>query len=151
MRLPPISPAPMPPEHAASPRPLHTLRLPVRWGDMDVLGHVNNAMYLRYFEQSRIDWLGTLGIFLTGEGEGPVLLKATVTWLRPVTYPGDIEVRLFPGRVGGTSFHLGGEIVNARDAAERCSQADFVLVWTDYGTKRPVRVPERLRAILEAR
>jgi acyl-CoA thioester hydrolase len=140
----------MPTEPAVAPRLLHTLRLPVRWGDMDRLGHVNNAMYLRYFEQSRIEWLATMGIFLTGEGEGPLLLKASVTWLRAVTYPCEIEVRLFAGRVGGTSFHLGSEIVNAHDAAERFTEADFVMVWTDFGTTRPVRVPDRVRAVLGA-
>ena len=44
----------MSPPSARTPRLLHSLRLQVRWGDMDALGHVNNAEYLRYFEQSRI-------------------------------------------------------------------------------------------------
>jgi acyl-CoA thioester hydrolase len=117
---------------------------------MDALGHVNNAEYLRYFEQSRIEWFETLGIRVTGEGEGPVLLKATVTWLRPVVYPCEIEVRLLAGRTGNTSFHVGGEIVNGRDAAERFTEADFVIVWTDYATARPVRLPDHVRAVLEA-
>lgn len=133
-----------------SPRVLHRMSLPVRWGDMDVLGHVNNAEYLRYFEQSRIEWFGTMGILLTGEGDGPVVLKGTITWLRPVVYPCEIEVRLLAGPVGNTSFRVGGEIVNGRDAAERFSEAEFVIVWTDYATARPMRVPDRVRAALES-
>ena len=35
---------------------LHTARLPVRWGDQDPLGHVNNARFFTYFEQARIDY-----------------------------------------------------------------------------------------------
>ena len=35
-------------------------RFPVRWGDMDVMGHVNNTMYFRYMESARIDWLAAI-------------------------------------------------------------------------------------------
>ena len=31
--------------------------MPIRWGDMDALGHVNNTVYFRYMEQARIEWL----------------------------------------------------------------------------------------------
>ena len=36
---------------------VHTSRQPIRWGDMDALGHVNNTVYFRYMEQARIEWL----------------------------------------------------------------------------------------------
>ena len=132
---------------AAPPKVLHAIRFPVRWGDMDALGHVNHAEYLRYLEQARIEWFGTLGIRVDGQGDGPVLLKATVTWLRPVVYPCEVEVRVLAGRVGNTSLHVGGEIVNAHDGAERFTEAETVIVWTDYATARPVRVPDRVREL----
>ena len=40
---------------------LHEHRLDIRWGDMDALGHVNNVIYFRYFEQARASWLATIG------------------------------------------------------------------------------------------
>ena len=36
---------------------VHTSRQAVRWADMDMLGHVNNTSYFRYFEQARIEWV----------------------------------------------------------------------------------------------
>ncbi len=129
----------------AAPRLLHAMRLPVRWGDMDALGHVNNAEYLRYFEQARIQWLEAIGIRVDGRGEGPILLKASVTWLKPVVYPCEIEVRQFAGRIGNTSFTVMAEIVNGRDAAERFTEGEFVIVWVDYATGRPVPVPDFVR------
>ena len=36
---------------------VHEMRFPVRWGDMDAMGHVNNTVYFRYLETARIDWL----------------------------------------------------------------------------------------------
>ena len=115
---------------------------------MDALGHVNNAEYLRYFEQSRVQWLETLGYQTTGKGLGPILAAMTVTYLKPVVYPSELEVRLRAARVGNTSFTLAAEIVNGRDAAERFTEGEFVIVWLDYAKGEPVPVPERLRAVL---
>ena len=130
---------------------LHASRMPVRWGDMDALGHVNNAEYLRYFEQARIDWLEGLGYAVDGKGpQGPILAKVTVTYLRPVVYPSELEIRLYAGHVGNSSFTLAGEIVNARDAAERFTEGEFVTVWLDNAAARSVRFPDRIRAALEA-
>ena len=131
-----------------APRLLHSLKLQVRWGDMDALGHVNNAEYLRYFEQSRIVWLEALGYPTNGEGDGPILAKATVTYLKPIVYPSEIEVRLFVTRVGNTSFTCGADIVNGRDATERFTEGEFVIVWVDYAAGKSVSLPDKLRAVL---
>jgi acyl-CoA thioester hydrolase len=132
----------------AARRLLHSLRLQVRWGDMDALGHVNNAEYLRYFEQSRIAWLEGLGYPTTGKGTGPILAKASVTFLKPVVYPSEVEVRLYASHVGNSSFTLASEIVNGRDAAERFTEGEFVTVWVDYGASKSIPIPEKLRAVL---
>lgn len=131
-----------------APRLLHSLRLQVRWGDMDALGHVNNAEYLRYFEQSRIVWLEGLGYPVAGKGSGPILAKVSVTYLRPIVYPSELEIRLYAGHVGNSSFTLVSEIVNGRDASERFTEGEFVTVWVDYDAARSVPIPETLRAIL---
>ena len=133
---------------AGAPRLLHSLKLHVRWGDMDALGHVNNAEYLRYFEQSRIAWLESLGFATTGKGTGPILAKISVTYLKPIVYPSELDVRLYASHVGNTSFTLISEIVNGRDAAERFTEGEFVTVWVDYAASKSVPIPDRLRAIL---
>jgi acyl-CoA thioester hydrolase len=132
----------------AEPRLLHSLKIQVRWGDMDALGHVNNAEYLRYFEQSRIAWLESLGYPTTGEGTGPILAKVTVTYLKPIVYPSELEVRLYAARVGTSSFTLASDIVNGRDASERFTEGEFVTVWVDYAAGKSVPIPDRLRAAL---
>ena len=131
-----------------APRLLHSLKLQVRWGDMDALGHVNNAEYLRYFEQSRIVWLEGLGYPVAGHGTGPILAKVSVTYLKPIVYPSELEIRLYAGHVGNSSFTLVSEIVNGRDASERFTEGEFVTVWVDYAASKSVPIPDRLRAIL---
>ena len=56
------------PETKPGPK-LSSIRFPLRWGEMDALGHINNAAYLRYFEESRVAWSASLGIHLDGKGE----------------------------------------------------------------------------------
>ena len=85
-------------------RHLHTTIIPVRWGDMDAFGHVNNTVYFRYMEQTRIEWmesfleLGSFGQFL------PVLVATQCDFLQAVKYPSQVEVHISLGKVGRSSF-----------------------------------------------
>lgn len=51
-------------------------RFPVRWGDMDAMGHVNNTVYFRYLETARIDWMVSVGCNPDPRGQGPVIVNA---------------------------------------------------------------------------
>ena len=129
---------------------LSSMRFPVRWGEMDALGHVNNASYLRYFEESRILWSESLGMRLDGSGEGMILLKASVTYKKQVSYPADIEVDLFAGDIGRTSFQLINTLSIAGETAP-AAIGEFVIVWFDYRTNKSMPVPATLRALLEGK
>ena len=129
---------------------LSSVRFPVRWGEMDALGHVNNASYLRYFEESRILWSESLGLRLDGTGEGMILLKASVTYKRQVSYPADIDIDLIAGDIGRTSFQLVNTLTIAGEAAPS-AVGEFVIVWFDYRTNKPQPVPAALRAVLEGK
>lgn len=56
---------------------LSVFRIPVRWSDMDANAHVNNATYFIYFEQARIQWLDSVSMQNTAEGQGPVVVHTT--------------------------------------------------------------------------
>jgi len=43
---------------------VNELVIPIRWGDMDAMGHVNNTVYFRYLETIRIDWFDKIGFNL---------------------------------------------------------------------------------------
>ena len=130
--------------------PLLTSRFPVRWGEMDAMGHVNNAAYLRYFEESRILWSESMGMRLDGIGEGMILLKASVTYLKQVSYPANIEVGLFAGQIGRTSFHLLNTLTVEGDS-EPATNGDFIIVWFDYESNKPMPIPASLKTVLEGK
>lgn len=129
---------------------LSSMRLPVRWGEMDALGHVNNAVYLRYFEESRILWSGTLGFHSDGKGEGMILLKASVTYKKQVSYPANIDLALFAGKIGRSSFNLIQTLTVEGDTVP-AAVGEFVIVWFDYETDNSLPIPAAVRAMLEGK
>jgi acyl-CoA thioester hydrolase len=127
----------------------HTAHIPVRWGDMDAMGHVNNTVYFRYMEQARIDWLTAASANLGSEyrGQGPVIVSAACTFKEPVTYPGDVEVRLYFGRVGRSSVESFYDILkDGRVHAE----GEAKIVWLDLRSGKPVPLPDPLRDTFKA-
>lgn len=86
-------------------RLLITSRMPVRWGDMDAYGHVNNTVYFRYMEQTReMEWLEQMGS--GGDPDNPVapvIINAACTFLIPVNYPATLIVRMYGGEPGRSS------------------------------------------------
>src|SRR5687767_4630783 len=84
---------------------VHTEKIPVRWGDMDAMGHVNNTVYFRYMEQTRISWFEAL--LPRGEAWGTtgiVIVNASCNFKKPINYPGTVEVRMYAEAPGGSSL-----------------------------------------------
>jgi acyl-CoA thioester hydrolase len=123
---------------------VHTSLQHVRWGDMDLLGHVNNTVYFRYMEQARIEWVYGLGIGYA-EGHSPVIVNASCNFTTPIVYPGEIEVRMFIGDPGRTSF---GSYYDLLVEHRRVADGAARMVWTDRATGRPVPIPANVLALL---
>lgn len=125
-----------------------------RWGDMDAIGHVNNATYFTYLEQVRVSWVDSLaegtGSVTSAATSGPVLINASCTFLKPVVHPARLLVRMFGGVPGRSSFETTYEIRDADDLAVLYATASAKVVWVDYSANRSTPLPERLRALLPA-
>lgn len=128
---------------------LHTTRIPVRWGDMDAYGHVNNTIYFRYCEQARVEWLEEGGFMVSiDQDDGPVIINAACTFMIPVTYPATVIVRLFAGAPGRSSVMNWYEISVEGD--ERIyAEGSAKVVWMNHMTGKSVPLPETLRKRVE--
>ena len=71
----------------------HEMLIPIRWGDMDMMGHVNNTVYFRYMETVRIEWLHGIGAEPNPAGQGPVIVNAFCNFIRQLEYPGEVRAR----------------------------------------------------------
>ncbi|NMG42776.1 acyl-CoA thioesterase [Aromatoleum toluvorans] len=127
---------------------VHTTRIPVRWGDMDYYGHVNNTVYFRFCEQARVEWIEALGFAVDpNRGEGPVVINASCTFLLPVNYPATVIVKVYAGMPGRSSVMTWYEIFVEGDERLYAEGASKV-VWTDVATNKSVPIPDGLRGML---
>jgi acyl-CoA thioester hydrolase len=124
---------------------VHVTRMPIRWGDMDMMGHVNNAKYFTYIETARLDWFTSIGSEPNPKGEGPVLINASCTFLKQLEYPGEIEIRTFVGAFGRSSFETFHEIRRVDQPDVLSAEGAAKVVWVDFvaGKSRPL--PEDIR------
>jgi acyl-CoA thioester hydrolase len=132
---------------------VHVMRMPIRWGEMDAMGHVNNTVYFRYIETARIAWLEQAGALPDPAGEGPVIVNARCSFLKQLKYPGEIEVNTFVGAPGRSSFEVTHEIrlVGADGQAGALhAEGGAKLVWVNMVAERSVPLPEAIRALLPA-
>ncbi|MCB0919439.1 MAG: acyl-CoA thioesterase [Actinobacteria bacterium] len=120
------------------------LTLPVRWGDMDALGHVNNTVYFRWFESARMAYMERVGIPLQPNGDvGPILAQTECSFLQPVTYPAEVRVGARVSSMGTTSFVMDYQVdvVGAGTAAKGLG----VIVLLNYSSGKPTSIPEPIR------
>ncbi len=126
---------------------IHVTKMPIRWGDMDAYGHVNNTVYFRYMEQARVEWIEAMQVPVRPGGDGPVIVNASCTFLVPMTYPGEVEVRTYVGAVGRSSCQTYVDMcIDGTVYAEGAAK----VVWMNTQSGKSVSLPDHVRAILEA-
>jgi acyl-CoA thioester hydrolase len=126
------------------------LSMPLRWGDMDAFGHVNNTVYFRFMEEVRISWFRELAIAGANiEGQGPVIVNASMEFLKQLHYPGDVIGSMFVGPPGRSSFDTRFELFRADDPATLYARGAAKCVWVDYAAAKSVPIPDLLRHAIE--
>lgn len=124
------------------------LEIPIRWGDMDAMGHVNNTVYFRYMEQARISWFESLGFTPTREGQGPLIVNANCTFLRELHYPGTVLCRQYAGGLGRSSIQTWVDMLRSDEPGVVYAQGGAKIVWVDYAKKKSAPLPEEARVLL---
>ncbi|MDP9313963.1 MAG: acyl-CoA thioesterase [Chloroflexota bacterium] len=122
----------------------YTMPLRVGFRDLDVLGHVNNAVYLTYFEHARVGY----GLQLSGgtrlQDLAFIVAEATVTYLKPAYFNDDLLIGVRVSEIGTKSFVM--EYGLQRPAtAELLARGRTVQVWFNYAAGRSEAVPQAFR------
>lgn len=125
----------------------HFITLPIQWGDMDSIGHVNNTIYFRYAESGRIAYFRAIEATGTGgefDGSGPILADIQCSFIGQLRYPATIDIGTRTSRIGTKSFELqAGIFVQGEDTPAATSRG--VVVWFDYENQRTAPIPDDLR------
>ena len=120
-----------------------TLAIPIRFRDLDAMGHVNNATFLTYFEEGRKEFF--IHVLKTSSPKDFPFILAQVKcqYLRPVELDDKIvREAVWISRIGKKSFTFSYEITRQNDPSWVFSTGESVQVFYDYGKAMSVETPE---------
>ena len=127
-----------------------SLDLRLDWSELDAFGHINNVMYFKYLQASRVNYWEKMGLAVLDQNVsiGPLLASTQCSFRKPLYYPGTIKIQVSVEFIKNTSFGLYHQILNEK--GELAAEGHDVVVLYDYKTLEKVIVPDDLRAIIEA-
>lgn len=128
----------------------HVTRIVVRWGDMDSLGHVNNAKFFTYDEQARIEYFGLFDALVPDmwTAQGLILARLSCDFLQQLRYPATLDVALRIAKFGRSSM----ETECALFEGERLvAVLQGVVVWFDYRAQKSAPIPDVVKAAIRQR
>ena len=124
---------------------LHSYDLKVRWGEMDAIGHVNNANYFRYMETARVYWLSEIGIELGKENQSYVIANTFCNFISPIQYPTTLKIDTFVSNVGNTSTEFLHEFYDIYTEKKMIAFGICTAVWIDLKNGKGIELPKYLK------
>jgi len=126
--------------NSADDAPRLRVEIPVAWGEMDSLGHVNNTIYLRWFESARIAYFEEVGVLERFKTEeiGPILARATIDFRKPVAHPDTVTVSARVVRTGNSSFVMAYTATSAAQGGALVAEGEGVIVMVHYPSGKSV-------------
>lgn len=117
----------------------------VRFADIDAFGHVNNAVYLTYFEIARSSYWDEV-IHWDWKKMGIIIGRAEIDYLMPVSLNDKVFAYVRTSRIGNSSFDLEYALVKMTHGAEEiCTRGKSVCVSFDYIQNISVSIPHDYR------
>ena len=129
-----------------------TYPIEVRYVDLDPQGHVNNAHFLTYCEQARVNYLIHLGLFSNDQSFleiGIIIADAHVTFLSPVLFGMQVRVGVCVSKLGNKSMTMEYRMFEAASGTELAS-GSTTLVTFDYRNHQTIPIPQNWREKISA-
>lgn len=124
----------------------HKTQVQIRFKDIDMMGHVNNANYITYFELARLTYfeaLSEVGVKIDWVNEGVILAKIEMEYKQPILLTDKVFVYTWASRMGSKSFDMSCTIVRVIDGVEvEAAKGLAVIVCFNYKTNQTIAVPE---------
>ncbi len=115
----------------------------VAWGEMDAYGHVNNAVYFRYFESTRIRYLEQAGLIelMAATNVGPILSETRARFKAPVTFPDKLMIGARVSAISGDRFTMQYAIMSEK-SGRIVTEGEALIVCFDYNLGAKAAVPQ---------
>ncbi|NOH29983.1 acyl-CoA thioesterase [Vibrio mediterranei] len=124
--------------------------IPVAWGEMDALNHVNNAVYFRYFETARLDYFSHINLMedMAVTNIGPVLGETYCRYKLPVTYPDTLLVGSRITEVQEDRFKMEYQVVSKK-LGKVTTTGTATIVMFDFTTNQKALISDKLMSAIE--
>ncbi|MBX3361337.1 MAG: acyl-CoA thioesterase [Phycisphaeraceae bacterium] len=128
-----------------------SISLPVAWGEMDALGHVNNVVYFRYLECARVEFMRRCGMtdIRQPRGIGVILQHVQCRFRRPIVFPDTVTITARVTSIEADRFTLDHEIISAA-LDQVAALGTSTIVTYDYTASAKAPIPADLRRAIEA-
>ena len=124
----------------------HILYMPVRFSDLDAMGHVNNARYLTFYEEGRSAWFRDCAGMAPDSTAYPVIVaRAEVDFLLPISQGQHIYVGNRCSHLGGKSMTVKGMIALDAAMTQIASRYTCTLVYYDYEKGVSIPIPQAFK------
>lgn len=124
--------------------------IPTRWGDNDMLGHLNNVVYNRMIETVVVRFtMGPLAIDWKTAPSYPLVVESLCRFHRPLSFPETVTAGLRAGRLGGSSVTYEIALLGEGDHVPAAT-GHFIHVFIDRQTHKSVPIPDAVRKQIEA-
>jgi len=126
------------------------MTIPVRWGDMDALGHVNNVKFFTFDESVRIAYFDELAradrSFM--KTHGMILAHIGADFIAQLHYPATLEVGIRVAKIGRSSLNT---VAAMFSEGKLIAVTKGVIVWFDYANQKTMPIPEHVRELIRKR
>ena len=120
---------------------------PVRGGDMDAMGHVNNTVYFKYMEHGRVEWFRESGLLSLPNGQGPVVANAFCNFRHQIKYPDEVLLKMYVSDPGRVTLETWTTMERVAEPGVICAAGGATVIWIDTVREKAVSLPEALRAL----
>ena len=127
---------------------VHQMIIPIRWGDMDAMGHLNNTSYFRYLETCRIDWLQSLKCGPDASGDGIVIINAFCNFYKQLEYPGDVLMKMYVSDPARSTFESWGTMERTDQPGVISAAGGATTMWVDFPNQKSKTMPDWLRQVV---
>ncbi|MDO8712855.1 MAG: thioesterase family protein [Polynucleobacter sp.] len=123
---------------------VHEMSMPIRWGDMDAYGHVNNTVYFRYMEQARVEWITSLGYSVTPGAESMLMINGFCNFHQQLAYPGELILKTYIGTIGRSSIDVYTTMALTDDPEVMAAVGGATMVWVDLKSGKSTPWPDHV-------
>ena len=127
---------------------VYQMNIPIRWGDMDAMNHVNNTTYFRYLETCRIDWMQSIACLPDSKGEGPVIVNAFCNFYKQLEYPGNVLMKMYVSDPARTTFESWATMERLDQPGLIYAAGGATTIWVDFPKQKAKPLPDWVRQLV---